>query len=138
MYKRQGYNIRVLGGSAQAARYSGIDQRKYYLGIMALSGAIAGLAGGVEVLGVYYKLTEKLAGSIGFTGVVVALLGMLNPWGILFAALLMALLATGAQYIQVVSNVPSSLVGVLQGLIVLFVLYGLSLDFSGKGRRVRR
>lgn len=126
---RMGYRIRILGGSARAAQYSGIDRKKYYLGIMALSGAVAGLAGGVEVLGVYYKLTEKLAGSIGFTGVVVALLGMLHPLGIFFAALLMALLNTGAQYIQIVSNVPSSLVGVLQGLIVLFVLYGLSLNF---------
>lgn len=124
---RLGYNIRVLGGSRGAAKYSGIDESKYYLAIMALSGAIAGLAGGVEVLGVYYKLTEKLAGSIGFSGVVVALLGMLHPIGIVFAALLMALLTTGSQYIQIVTKIPSSLVGVLQGLIVLFVLYGLSL-----------
>lgn len=132
---RVGYNIRVLGGSPKAALYSGINPKKYYLSVMALSGAVAGLVGCVEVMGVYYKLTEKLAGSIGFTGVVIALLGMKHPVGIFFAALLMALLNTGGQYIQVSSNIPASLVDILQGLIVLFVLFGLSLNLAGKLRK---
>lgn len=127
-----GYSIKILGHNPQAAEYSGISKKKFYLSVMFLSGAVAGLAGSVEVLGVYHKLTEKMAGNIGFTGVVVALLGMLHPIGIFFAALLMAILNTGSQYVQIVSNIPSSLVGVLQGLIVLFVLLGLSFDFSVK------
>lgn len=122
-----GFNIQVLGGNVKAAMYSGINYRKYYLLVMALSGAIVGLAGGIEVLGVYFKLTEKLAGSLGFTGLVVAQLGMLHPIGIVLAAVLMALLTTGSQYMQVSSGIPVSLVGLLQGLIVVFVLYGMSL-----------
>ncbi len=125
-----GYNIRVLGGSTTAANYSGISAKKYYLIVMLISGAIAGFAGGMEVFGVQYKLTENMVGSFGFTGVVVALLGMLHPIGIIFAALLMSVLSTGAQYIQVICGVPVSLVYILQGLIVLFVLFGLSLDYT--------
>ena len=125
---RTGYRIRVLGGSVPAAQYSGIKVHRYYLGIMALSGGLAGVAGGVEIFGVYYRLTETMAGNIGFTAVVVALLGMLHPLGIVLAAFLLSLLNTGAQYMQVVGSVPVTLVPILQGLIVLFVLFGLSLN----------
>ncbi|SFQ10185.1 nucleoside ABC transporter membrane protein [Oscillibacter sp. PC13] len=132
---RVGYRIRVLGGGEKAAVYSGIPIKWYHLGVMALSGGIAGLAGGVELLGVYYRLTETMAGDIGFTAVVVALLGMLHPVGIVLAAMLMALLNTGAQFMQVISGVPITLVDILQGLIVLFVLLGLSFQLPQLKRK---
>ncbi|WP_325246187.1 ABC transporter permease [Dysosmobacter sp.] len=127
---RTGYRIRVLGGGEKAAVYGGISIKRYHMGIMTLSGGLAGLAGGIELLGVYYRITETMAGDIGFTAVVVALLGMLHPVGIVLASVLMALLNTGAQFMQVVSGVPITLVDILQGLIVLFVLLGLSFQFT--------
>lgn len=135
---RTGYHIRTLGNSVSAAHYGGVDVKRCRLGVMALSGGLAGLGGCIEILGVYYRLTETMAGNIGFTAVVAALLGMLHPIGILLAGFLLSLLTTGAQYMQVVASVPVTLVSVLQGLIVLFVLFGLSfrLQFRKKEGRL--
>ena len=121
-----GYNLRVLGGSTRAAAYSGINAGSYYIRVMLLSGGFAGFAGAIEVYGVQYRLLEGMAGSYGFTGVVVALLGFMHPLGIAVAAFLMSGLTVGAEIAQVSTGVPVTLVSVLQGMIVLFVLWGLS------------
>ena len=89
---------------------------------MALAGGFAGLAGGIELLAIHRRLLQSFAGNIGFDGIAVALLGGNHPAGILSAALLFGMLSNGSNKMQMLSNVPNSVVYLLQGLIVLFVV----------------
>ncbi len=135
---RFGYNVRVLGGSPRAACYSGIDARNYYIYVMLISGAFAGFAGSIEVFGVQFRLMEGLAGGYGISGVVVALLGLMHPAGIVIAGLLMSSLTVGAELAQVSTGVPVTLVSVLQGMIVLFVLWGFGSGGKSLFQKLRK
>lgn len=136
MYKtRTGYKIRTLGYSEKAAKYGGVEKSKYDVLLMAVSGGIVGLAGGMEVLGGQYRLVEGIANNMGFTGVVVALVGLLQPVGIALAAVFMAVLTVGSKYMQIMSKVPVALKDVLEALMVLFILWGFSLNL--KRRRIK-
>lgn len=123
---RFGYNLRVVGKSALAASYTGVNSARYYFYSMCIAGAFAGLAGAIELCGVQFRLIESMVSGIGLTGMVVALVGLLNPIGIIAAGLLMSCLTAGAEVMQVASGVPVTLVNILQGLIVIFVLYSFS------------
>lgn len=130
-YTRFGYNLRVVGKSPKAARFAGNNIKFYQLIAMVIAGGFAGLAGSIEVFGVQYRLLEGIIGSMGITGMVVALIGRLNPAGIVASAVMMATLSAGAEKMQVAVGVPVTLVDILQGMIVLFIL--VSLSFQGRG-----
>lgn len=123
---RFGYNIRALGGSVQAARFSGVHADHYYRYVMMISGAFCGLAGAIEVCGTQTRLLEGLAGTYGFDGVVASLLGMMHPVGVGISSLLLGVLNSGAETMQVKTGVSSLFVNVLEALIVLFILLGMS------------
>ena len=91
-----GFRLRVLGQNPQAARFAGINTARVSLATMALSGALAGLAGGVRVAGVApYQLYRDVGmDGIGFTGIAVALLGRLSPLGVVFSAIFFGVLNT--------------------------------------------
>ena len=89
---------------------------------MALSGAIAGLAGGVEVLGTSWKLYSSLSPGYGYNAIAVALLGRLHPIGIIFSALLFGMLNTGSNQMARSIGIPSAISSVLQALVLLFVV----------------
>ena len=127
-YTRFGYHLRVVGKSPKAAQYAGTNVRRYRLIAMMLAGGFAGLAGAVEIFGVQYRLIE------GITGMVVALIGCLNPVGLAAASVLMAGLDAGAEKMQISCGVPVTLVDILQGMIVLFILISFSLKLAGKHR----
>ncbi|WP_215545089.1 ABC transporter permease [Amycolatopsis sp. CA-230715] len=103
-----------------AARLGGSTTR-VIIGTTALSGAAAGLTGWLQVAGVDGRLTPGVAGGIGFTGLVVAVLGRFRPIPIMIAALLMASLFTGANGIQMTSAIPASIGTVTQGVLLLAV-----------------
>ncbi len=126
-----GYNLRTVGISRRAAEYSGVNPPRYLFLSMVTAGVFAGFAGGVGLCGVQYRFQEGMFSGIGITGMVVALLGLLSPIGIVVAAFLMSGLSAGAEIMQVASGVPVTLVDILQGMIVLFVL----LSFSIKPRK---
>jgi simple sugar transport system permease protein len=92
---------------------------------MACAGGLAGLAGAIECLGVHYRLIEGFSAGFGFNAVAVALMGALNPLYVVPSALFFGFLETGALAMQRQVGVPSSLVLVIQGLTMLFVLGGL-------------
>ena len=121
-----GLRSRLVGRSVPAARYSGLDTRKTIIQSMSLAGALAGLAGAVQVLGVSYRLSSSFSPGFGFTGIAIALLGNLAAVGVLIAALLFAVLQTGGQVMQRTSGTPSSIVTIIQGLVILFVATRLS------------
>ena len=122
-----GYRIRAVGLNPHASRYAGIRVRRYTVLALLLSGAFAGLAGAVQVLGVSHRmLTDGSAtgftGGVGFNGIVAALFGQLHPIGTIPAAFLFGGLLVGANSLQRAMQVPSALVGTLNGLVVVFVV----------------
>lgn len=133
-----GYRLRVLGGSVPAAEFSGISSSRYYLAAMMLSGVFAGIAGAVEVTGTQTRLLEGLAGSYGFDGVVASLLGMMHPAGVTLASVLLAALNSGAESMQVKTGVSSLFVNVLEALIVLFILLGMSYASGFEKKRKKK
>lgn len=133
-YTRFGYHLRVAGKSPKAAQYAGINVKRYRLFAMLLAGGFAGLAGAVEIFGVQYRLIEGICEGMGITGMVVALIGCLNPFGLVAASMLMAGLDAGAEKMQISCGVPVTLVDILQGMIVLFILVSFSLKLTGVRR----
>ena len=117
-----GFSLRVAGSSRRAAAYAGFSAAAITWGVMLIAGALAGLAGAVEVLGVQHRLIEGFSLGFGFKAVTVALLGAIEPLAVAPAALFVGMLEAGAQSMQRQIGVPSALVVVIEGLTMLFVL----------------
>ena len=92
--------------------------------VMLVSGGLAGIAGMLEVSGISYRLQEGLNVEYGFTGIIVAWLARLNPWGVILVATLLAALLVGGDQIQMTMGLPASVALVLQGSILFCVLGG--------------
>lgn len=132
-----GYQLRVLGGSRRAAVYSGVSTKKYAFAAMVISGGVCGLAGAMQVCGNTMRLVDGVASDFGFGGIVVAMLGGLHPVGLVAAALFMALLSAGSVTMQVRTGIPASFTGVLEALIVLFILLGMAVN-AARAKRTKR
>jgi general nucleoside transport system permease protein len=122
-----GYRIRAVGFNPKASRYAGISVPKYQLLAFLLSGALSGLGGAVELLGVTHRLfseggTISFTSNAGFNGIVAALFGSLHPIGTIPASILFGSLLVGANSLQRTVQVPSAFVTTLDGLIVVFVV----------------
>ena len=124
-----GLRLRSVGLSPDAARYAGVSPERETARVLLISGALAGLAGALEVCGVTGRLFENLASGYGFTAVAVALLARLNPLGVLPAAFFFAALATGSGAMQRVAAVPSVAVQVIEALVIFFSV-GLAMPKS--------
>jgi ABC-type uncharacterized transport system permease subunit len=116
-----GFDIRAVGQNPDAARNAGINVPVYQALSLTLAGGFAGLAGVVEVIGVQHRLMDGLTSGYGFTGIVAALMGGLHPLGLVPASVLFGGLLVGADTMQRAVQVPSSLVDVILGLVILFV-----------------
>lgn len=122
-----GFRLRAVGLGARAAEIAGrIDSRRMIALALALSGAIAGLAGGVEVAGVSYALFQNLSPGYGFTAIAVALLGRLHPVGVVIAGLLFGGLEAGAGAMQREAGVPAVAVYVVEAVVILTLLLAAS------------
>lgn len=130
-----GYKIRVVGLNARAALNSGLRVTALTVSAFAVSGALAGLAGYMEVVGVQHRMIENLSPGFGYTGIIVALLGRTSPLGVLAAAILFAALQVGATTMETAEGVPSTLATIIQGLVVLFVIGRGTLDLILRRRR---
>jgi ABC-type uncharacterized transport system permease subunit len=117
-----GYELIVSGLSPAAARYSGIPVNTRLVTAAFLAGGFGALAGTVEVLGQQHRLMDGISGGVGFTGIIVALLARLNPLAVMPAAILYGGMTVGANAMQRRAGIPSSIVFILQSLIVLMVL----------------
>jgi simple sugar transport system permease protein len=118
---RFGFDLRASGLSPSAASASGVDARRMVLKTMLLSGAVAGLIGMPDLLGSTHVYGTQFTGGLGFLGIAVALLGRNSPVGIALAALLFAFLDRAALPLQF-ADIPSSVVTIIQGTIVLAVV----------------
>lgn len=117
-----GYQMRAVGNNPIAARTNGIKVARNMVLAMVLSGVFAGLAGAIEIMGIHHRLMNGFSSSYGFDAMAVALLGGLHPVGVTVAALFFGALRTGANTMQRTLQVPVSLVNIIQGLVILFVL----------------
>jgi general nucleoside transport system permease protein len=116
-----GYELRVTGLSQSTAQYVGFSIKRNIVIAMAISGAMAGLAGAIEVLAVYGKMIVPFVSGVGFSGIAVALVGQVHPLGCVLAAFMLGALSAGGQRIQFVADVPNDLVQLVIGLILLTV-----------------
>jgi ABC-type uncharacterized transport system permease subunit len=117
-----GFEIRLVGAAPKAARFSGFNADRLVLFAFVVSGALAGLAGIIEVAGPIGHLQPGISPGYGFTAIIVAFLGRLNPFGILVAALFLALTFIGGEEAQIALKVPLDLTKVFQGILLFYVL----------------
>jgi ABC-type uncharacterized transport system permease subunit len=116
-----GFNLRTVGSNPNAARYAGISIVGNMVLAMSLSGALAGLAGTNEVLGVNHNIAMAFSSGYGFDSIALALLGKSHPVGVVLAALLFGTLRNGATRMMVTSGIPIDIISVLQALILAFI-----------------
>ncbi len=117
-----GFEIRVVGAAPRAARFAGFDADRLVIVTFLISGALAGLAGIIEVAGPVGHLQPGISPGYGFTAIIVAFLGRLNPIGILIAGLFLALTFIGGENAQISMKVPLDLTKVFQGILLFYVL----------------
>ena len=118
---RWGFAIRTVGANEQAAIYAGIDPKRTIMLAMAISGALAGMVGLNEIMGVHHRLLLNFTAGVGFTGIAVSLMGRNHPFGIVLASLLFgALHQGGAELDFEFDRITRDMVVVIQGLVILF------------------
>lgn len=116
-----GFELRTVGLNVKAAKYAGIRVNWTIILAMVLAGGLAGMAGGIETLGVNFKFAPEFGGGVGFDGITVALLGQTNPFGVLLAGFLFGALDSGGAAMQFQSGVSADIIQVIQALILAFV-----------------
>jgi general nucleoside transport system permease protein len=118
----KGFEITVTGLSPRAARFSGFSEKRTVMFCMLLSGGLAGLAGAIEISSVVGQLQPVVSPGYGFTAIIVAFLGRLNPVGAILAGLLLALSFIGGEAVQTALQIPDKITRVIQGILLFYVL----------------
>jgi len=116
-----GFYLRSVGANHHAARYAGMNVPLAIILGMTLAGALAGMAGGNEVLGVNYNLAMAFSSGYGFDSIAIALLGNSHPLGVVLAALLFGALRNGATQMMLTSGIPIDIISVVQAFILVFI-----------------
>ena len=121
-YTKQGYEIAVVGGSPNTARYVGIDVKKIILRTMLISGAVCGIAGLLLVAGTDHSLKSSTAGGRGFTAIMVSWLAKFDPIFMVFTSFLIVFLEKGASKISEVYRLNDSFSDIITGIIIFFII----------------
>lgn len=117
-----GFEIRTVGANPSAARYAGINVEYNIVLTMVISGALAGLGGGIQVLGLApFNFTTGFNVGLGFDSIAVAVLGGIHPFGVALSAFLFGAMDAGSRLMQLRTRVPIDIVTIAQGLILAFV-----------------
>lgn len=124
-HTRWGFEWRIIGENAVAARYLGINIARNIVLALLLSGALSGLAGACEATGNLRRLTNGLPYDLGYTAIIVAWMAQLNPAAVIMVALLMAALLVGGDQLQITMHLPAAIGLVLQGMILFPLLAGM-------------
>ncbi len=131
-YSTVGFAIDAVGKNATAAHYAGIPVKAYVVGIMFFAGALGGLAGAFEVLGLKYRLYHHFSPGYGFDGIVVAFLAAVNPIAAPLAAFFLAGLKAGALVMQRGVGLESTVIEAIQGLVIILVAASLGLRYDAR------
>ena len=118
----KGFEIRVLGNAPRAGAFAGFSRKKMVLFSFLLSGGLAGLAGICEVMSTVGQLQPTISPGYGFTAIIVAFLGRLNPIGVLFAGLMLGISYLGGEAAQVTLGISDKIAKVFQGILLFFIL----------------
>ncbi len=125
LYKTKlGYQIRIVGSNDKFADYSGINVSKVIILVSLIAGAVAGIGGSVEILGMYDSFKWVALPGLGFDGALIAMLSKNKPVNVIFAALFLAYIRTGADLMSRAADIPSEMVGIMQGIIILLISGG--------------
>jgi len=116
-----GYELRVTGHNKKFARFGGINVIKVIVLAQVLSGAIAGIGGMTEVMGIHHRFNWQLSPGYGWDGVIVAIIGRNHPLLVIVTALFLSYLRVGGQVLNLMADVPSELVTVIQAIIILLI-----------------
>ncbi|HYO76805.1 MAG TPA: ABC transporter permease [Thermoanaerobaculia bacterium] len=119
---REGLRLRATGFNPNAAQWAGVNVRAQLARAMAISGAVAGLAGGIELLGVTHRLFERFASGYGYSGIAVALLAQLHPIATIVSAMFFGALVTGAGELQRAANISSGVAVLGQAVVILTLI----------------
>ena len=122
-----GYQIQLAGQAPRAARFAGVQPARLVVICLGISGVLAGLAGLFEISGPAGQVRIEFGVGYGFTAIIVAFLGRLNPVGIVMAGLLLGLTYIGGELSQMMLQIPGSAIQVFQGMLLFFLL---ALDFQ--------
>ena len=117
-----GYRTRVVGMNQHAAHFAGINSKKHVVLAMFMAGAFSGLAGVCEILGLQIRMLQSFSPGYGFDGIAVAMLGNNSPLGILISSLMFGALKAGSNMMQIVTQIPTATISLVQGLVILFVV----------------
>ena len=120
-YTTLGYENRAVGFNPWASETAGISVQATTVKALCISGALAGLAGSVEVMGVHYRIFDQFSSGFGFTGIAVALLAKNHPLGVIPAAILFGGLSAGSTMMQFEAKVPQDIILIIQALVIFFV-----------------
>jgi simple sugar transport system permease protein len=118
----KGFEIRVLGSAPRAGSFAGFSRRRMVMFCFLLSGGLAGLAGICEVASTVGQLQPTISPGYGFTAIIVAFLGRLNPVGVIIAGLVLALSYMGGEAAQVTLGISDKIAKVFQGILLFFIL----------------
>ena len=122
-----GFKLRAVGYNMTASRFNGFPIKRYILISFIISGAIAGLGGGAELLGTQFRLINGFGSGYGFDGVAMALIGQLHPIATMVVALFFAALRSGSMAMQAATGVPTSVSDIIQALVIVFSVAGMAL-----------
>jgi len=117
----RGFEVRMAGANPRAAKYAGVRTGRMIVLTMALSGALAGMAGAVQILGVDHRMVRAFSTGYGFDAIALALLGNSTPLGVVLSSLLFGFLRGGAARMQSVASVPVELIRIIQGMVIVFI-----------------
>lgn len=118
---RLGYRLRAVGKNPSAAEFGGISPRHQIVITMAISGALAGCGGAVEVLGLHYRFYDAFSPGYGFDAIAIALLGALHPLGVIAAAALFGILRAGSVEMQQSAGISRDIIFAISGIIIFFI-----------------
>jgi ABC-type uncharacterized transport system permease subunit len=121
-YTRWGLEMRAIGGNPQAAKRNGLPIQRYYVVVMCLGGAIAGLAGMAQVSGYYGVLLVNFSRGLGFMGFLISWLSFGDPIGILITSFVVSIIVTGGNLLQLTSGIPYAVINILLALTLFVVL----------------
>lgn len=130
-----GYEFRMVGKNILFSKYGGINVKKTALASMCLSGAIGGLVGVVEILGVHRRFPARFATNLGFDGIVVSLLASNHPVGVILSGLFFGGLRNGAMNMERLTDIPRAMVDIVNSIIVLMVSAQFVISFIRKKRK---
>lgn len=132
MRSRHGFEISIFGDNRQFASYAGMNNPWIVVRTMLISGALAGLAGGLEVLGSMHRLPSEFAANLGFQGIAVSLVAGNNPFGIILGGVFFGGLKAGGTTLQLQTETPRDVVDIISAIVILVITARVGYQFLGR------